>query len=158
MKATLLSLFTLCINVTVDAQTEKKAIADMLDDWHTAAAEADFERYFSHFENDSSIFMGTDATERWKIAGFRPWSKPFFDRGKAWGFSAVERHIYLSSGGKTAWFDERLDTPNLGPCRGTGVLVLHAKGWKIAHYNLSITIPNELVDELIPKIDSVLNK
>jgi hypothetical protein len=35
-----------------------------------------------------------------------------------------DRHIDFSADSKTAWFDEMLDTPNLGPCRGSGVLVL----------------------------------
>jgi hypothetical protein len=46
--------------------------------------------------------------------------------------------------GDVAWFDEDLDTPNLGPARGTGVLVKVGSGaWKIAQYNLSVPIPNE---------------
>jgi hypothetical protein len=27
-------------------------------------------------------------------------AKPFFDRGKAWSFTAVERHIYFDKSGK----------------------------------------------------------
>ncbi|MDX1628558.1 MAG: nuclear transport factor 2 family protein [Fulvivirga sp.] len=133
-------------------------IHETLNKWHQAAADADFEAYFAYFENDSAIFMGTDATERWTIAEFRPWSKPYFDKGKAWSFTPVERHIYFSESGTTVWFDESLDTPNLGPSRGTGVLVKTPNGWKIAHYNLSIPIPNELVYDFVPRIDSVLNK
>ncbi|MEM6362036.1 MAG: nuclear transport factor 2 family protein [Bacteroidota bacterium] len=133
-------------------------IHKILDDWHKAAADADFEKYFSYFENDSSIFMGTDATERWTIAEFKPWSKPYFDRGKAWSFKATERVVYFSKDGKTSWFDEALDTPNLGPSRGTGVLIRTSDGWKIAHYNLTVPIPNELVGNVVEQIDSVLNK
>lgn len=129
----------------------------VLDDWHDAAAQADFSRYFNHFESDSSIFMGTDATERWTVAEFKPWSKPFFDRGQAWSFIAEKRTVYFSDEGTVAWFDEELKTPNLGPSRGTGVLRQTPQGWKITHYNLTIPIPNDLIDEFIPKIDSVLN-
>lgn len=157
----LLLLATACTTTINEDVTEVPAEADInyvLDDWHKAAAEADFDRYFGYFENDSSIFMGTDATERWTIAEFKPWAKPYFDRGTAWSFSALDRHIYFSDNGKIAWFDEALATPNLGPSRGTGVLALTEKGWKITHYNLSIPIPNELIDTFIPKIDSVLNK
>jgi hypothetical protein len=32
--------------------------------------------------------------------------------------------------------------PNMGPCRGSGVLVREAGAWKIAHYNLALTVPN----------------
>jgi hypothetical protein len=51
-----------------------------------------------------------------------------------------------------AWFDEALDTPNMGPCRGSGVLVATTAGWKIAQYNLALTIPNDLVDEFKKRI------
>jgi len=138
-------------------QVQKKAINTTLDDWHLAATEANFERYFMHFTGDSAIFMGTDATERWTVAEFKPWAKPYFDDGQAWDFTPVERHVYLSDNGQTAWFDESLDTPNLGPARGSGVLVKQAETWKIAHYNLSIPIPNAIVDTVVQQVDKALN-
>ena len=128
----------------------------VLDDWHKAAAEANFKRYFNHFASDSAIFMGTDATERWTIAEFKPWSKPYFDRGEAWSFVPVQRHVYFSDAGSTAWFDESLDTPNLGPARGTGVLVRQDTTWKIAHYNLSIPIPNAIADTVVKQVERAL--
>ncbi|MEM7106608.1 MAG: nuclear transport factor 2 family protein [Bacteroidota bacterium] len=145
----------------VKVEYEEPTVEDihsLLDDWHKAAANADFEKYFSYFENDSSIFMGTDATERWTIAEFKPWSKPYFDRGSAWSFKATERVVYFSEDGRTSWFDEVLDTPNLGPSRGTGVLTRTLEGWKISHYNLTVPIPNEIVGNVVEQIDSVLNK
>ena len=54
---------------------------------------------------------------------------------------------------KVAWFDEALETPNLGPCRGSGVLIATQAGWKIAQYNLSIPVPNDLVDEFKKRIE-----
>lgn len=137
-------------------QVQKKAINTILDDWHLAASEANFERYFMHFTGDSAIFMGTDATERWTVAEFKPWAKPHFDDSQAWNFTPVERHVYLSDNGQTAWFDESLDTPNLGPARGSGVLVKKPEAWKIAHYNLSIPIPNAIVDTVVSQIDKEL--
>jgi len=139
-------------------KVQKKAINTILDDWHLAASEANFERYFMHFASDSSIFMGTDATERWTVAEFKPWAKPYFDEGKAWDFTPVERHVYLSDNGQTAWFDESLNTPNLGPARGSGVLVKKAESWKIAHYNLSIPIPNAIVDTVVKQVDEALSE
>ncbi|WP_245550438.1 nuclear transport factor 2 family protein [Gracilimonas tropica] len=134
------------------------AVNAVLDDWHAAAAEGDFERYFNHFENDSSIFMGTDATERWTIAEFKPWSEPYFkDDGVAWTFSPTFRKVYFSDNGQIAWFDEELDTPNLGPSRGSGVLVKQGEEWKIAHYNLAIPIPNSIVDDVVKQIETELN-
>ena len=153
----LIAIFACTTKVEVDETPTRTEVDVVMDAWHKAAADADFEKYFGYFESDSSIFIGTDATERWTIEVFKPWSKPYFDKGKAWSFTAVKRYIYFSKDGKTAWFDEELDTPNLGPSRGTGVLNKTEHGWKIAHYNLTVPIPNELTDVFIPKIDSVLN-
>jgi hypothetical protein len=111
-----------------------------LDDLHDAAARADEERYFAHFAPDG-VFLGTDATERWGIAAFRAYAHPHFARGKAWRFRAVRRDVTVR--GDLAWFDEDLDTQNLGPARGSGVLMLRDGKWLIEQYVLSITIPNE---------------
>jgi hypothetical protein len=72
---------------------------------------------------------------------FQAFAKPFFDRGKAWSFKAIERHIYVDKSGKMAWFDE-LST-QMKICRGSGVLVKIGNDWKIKHYVLSMTVPNE---------------
>lgn len=141
----------------VNTPEAKQQVNTVLDDWHNAAADADFERYFDYFASDSAIFMGTDATERWTVAEFKPWSKPYFERGDAWDFTPVERHVYISDNGKIAWFDEKLDTPNLGPARGTGVLVHQDTTWKISHYNLSIPIPNVIADTVVQQVEEALN-
>lgn len=132
-------------------------IHKVLDDWHAAASEADFDRYFSHFASDSAIFMGTDATERWTVPEFKNYAKPHFDSGDAWNFIPVERHVNFAEDEKTAWFDESLDTPNLGPARGSGVLVQQNDDWKIAHYNLSIPIPNAIADTVVRQVERELN-
>ena len=133
------------------AVTPAVAVSQILDDWHDAAARADEPRYFSHFTPDG-VFLGTDATERWTAPQFRVWAHPYFQRGKAWSFKAKERKVAFSTDGKLAWFDELLDTQNMGLCRGSGVLVLTAAGWKIAQYNLSIPIPNDLADQFVKQI------
>jgi hypothetical protein len=123
---------------------EIKAIKDsiniMLDKYHEAAAQAQFNDYFDYFDDDA-IFTGTDATERWDKKSFMDWSKPYFEKGKAWSFTALERNIFLSADGKFAWFDELLDT-QMKICRGSGVVSKTDKGWKIKQYILSMTIPN----------------
>ena len=53
---------------------------------------------------------------------------PYFAKGKAWSFRAVSRWISFSPDRSVAWFDEALDTPNMGPCRGSGVLVRVGRG------------------------------
>lgn len=133
----------------VDVERERKAVAAVLDDWHDAAARADEERYFGHLD-EGSVFLGTDATERWDKAAFKAYAHPHFARGKAWSFRSVRRSIALSASGEIAWFEEDLDTPNLGPARGSGVLVRGAAGspWRIAQYNLSVPIPNDRFEQV----------
>lgn len=156
---TLFTIFLFSCSRSPDAvEPDVGEINKVLDNWHQAASTGDFESYFSTFENDSSIFMGTDATERWTVAEFRPWSEPYFEDGMAWNFTPVFRKVYFSENGRTAWFDEELDTPNLGPSRGSGVLVLTERGWKIAHYNLAIPIPNSIVDTVVSQIKNELNR
>ena len=127
-------------------------VSAVLDDWHAAAAAADEARYFGHFA-EKAVFLGTDATERWTVEEFRRYAHPYFAKGKAWSFKAIERHVAFSPDGSVAWFDEKLDTPNLGPSRGSGVLVKVGGDWKIAHYDLSVPIPNDLMKEFKERIE-----
>jgi uncharacterized protein (TIGR02246 family) len=138
---------------TPTATTPTTAVNAVLDDWHKAAAQADEARYFGHFTPDA-VFLGTDATERWTRDEFRAWARPFFSRGKAWSFTPVSRHVSFSKDGSVAWFDEALSTPNMGPTRGSGVLVKNGGAWKLAQYNLSIPIPNDLTKELKERIET----
>lgn len=128
-------------------QSEKQNITTLLDNWHKAAAEANYNNYFNAL-HDESIFIGTDATENWNKKQFQEFAKPYFDKGRAWNFTALERHIYFDATGKTAWFDELLNT-QMKICRGSGVMVKEGKVWKIKHYVLSMSIPNDNVDEVI---------
>lgn len=114
----------------------------VLNNWHLAAAKADEKAYFGYLADDS-IFLGTDATERWNMEEFRRFAHPHFAKGKAWNFVAIRRGVMFSKDSKVAWFDEDLKTENMGPCRGSGVLILDKGNWKIAHYNLTLTIPND---------------
>ena len=139
-------------------QEDKKAtryeIDFILNSWHKAAAEANFDEYFNAMTDDA-VFIGTDATENWNKQEFISFAKPYFDKGKAWNFKALERNIYFSSDLKTVWFDELLNT-QMKICRGSGILVRDTNGnWKIKHYVLSMTIPNDKVDEVV-KIKSLL--
>jgi hypothetical protein len=131
-------------------------INSILDDWHQAAAAADEDRYFKHMAADA-VFMGTDPTERWTKVAFQQYAHPYFAKGKAWSFKPKKRFITLH-GGAVAWFDEMLDTPNLGLCRGSGVIVLEDKVWRIAQYNLSTPIPNELFPEVKKLLDGAGKK
>jgi hypothetical protein len=97
---------------------------------------------------EDSVFLGTDATERWTKQQFRDYARPPFAKGKAWSFRSVRRGVSFSKDGRVAWFDEDLATPNLGPSRGSGVLVLDGSTWRIAQYNLSVPIPNGVFGEV----------
>jgi ketosteroid isomerase-like protein len=125
----------------------KTAINSVLDAWHEAAADAKFDAYFSKMTDDA-IFIGTDATENWQNAEFKAFSKPYFDKGKAWSFTALERNIFVSEYGDMAWFDELLDT-QMELCRGSGVVKKVGDEWKIVHYVLSIAVPNDNVKEVV---------
>lgn len=128
-----------------------EAVAAALDAFHTAASEADGDRYFALFAEDG-VFLGTDATERWTVEQFKAYALPFFEQGRGWTYLPTERHVYVSDDGTTAWFDERLSNASLGDTRGTGVLVLRDGDWKVAQYNLTIPVPNELASDLVARI------
>lgn len=153
-------LLLLFISTGTFAQTPKQQITRVLDNWHLAAANAKLNDYLSAMTDDA-IYIGTDATENWTKKQFTTFAKPYFDKGKAWSFTALERNIYLSKDEKTAWFDELLNT-QMKICRGSGVLVKTGKLWKIKHYVLSMTIPNENSDEVVkikkPAEDKVIDK
>ena len=118
-----------------------------IDNWHNAASKANFDDYFNFISNDG-IFIGTDLSERWTKTEFSNFSKPYFEKGKAWSFSAKERSIRLNKIKTIAWFDEVLDTW-MGDCRSTGVLSINNEQWQLEHYQLSVTIDNELMPQFL---------
>jgi len=122
-----------------------------LDRFHAAAAAADEAAYFALFA-EGGVFLGTDGKERWTVPEFRAYAHPRFASGKAWSFRAARRNVSVR--GDMAFFDEELETQNLGPARGTGVLVRDKQNeWKVAQYNLSIPIPNERFAEVRKVLD-----
>ena len=157
--ACIILFFAACTNNAPNAANDEKQIAVMLDSFNAAAAKADYNKYFSYYTDDA-IFTGTDATERWDKKAFMAWAKPIFDKGHAWNFTALDRHIYFDKDGDLAWFDELLNT-QMKICRGSGVLVKQGNEWKVQQYILSTTIPNDQLDSII-KIktrveDSIIN-
>ena len=146
MKKLLLPILLLAI-LPLYSQDNKNEINLVINNWHKAASVANFNDYFSALTDDS-IFIGTDATENWNKTEFEAFANPYFEKGKAWNFTPIERHIYFSEDKKTAWFDELLDT-QMKICRGSGVLVRINNTWKIKHYVLSMTIPNDNTNEVV---------
>lgn len=126
------------------------AIDKALTDWHDAASAADSTAYFDAM-TDQSVFVGTDRGEVWSKAEFVRFSAPYFQKGKAWEFKAKERNIYSDDYNTTAYFDEVLDTW-MGHCRGSGVMIKQDGQWKIQHYVLSLTVPNDDIKGVIELI------
>jgi ketosteroid isomerase-like protein len=143
-----ISTYLFALPAAVNTADETKTINTLLDNWHIAAAKGDYNGYFGKIAEDG-IYIGTDATENWNKKAFEAFSKQYFDRGAAWDFKPLERHVYFSKDGKTAWFDELLDTW-MKVCQGSGVLEKEGKEWKIKHYVLSMTVPNDVTKEVIP--------
>jgi hypothetical protein len=133
---------------TKNVASIKTNINLLLNNWHKAAADANYEAYFGKMDS-IAVFIGTDATENWTKTQFAAFSKPYFNKGKAWSFKAIERNIYLSKNKNFVWFDELLDTW-MGTCRGSGVLEKINNSWKIKQYVLSVSIPN---DDIVTVID-----
>lgn len=156
----LLSILLTVFSVSLFAQNEKDITDNLLNQWHQAAANADQEAYFDFIAEDG-VYIGTDATENWTKDEFFEWSRSYFENGKAWSFSAIERNIYFSENNKTAWFDEQLEFSN-GILRGSGVLAKVKNNWKLKHYVLSLPVPNdkfkEVAEVINPKTGKVDNK
>lgn len=123
----------------------RKQIHAFIDEWHDDAAKARL-AYFDKIA-PNGIYIGTDKAELWNREQFKAWARGFFGRKSAWSFKAVKRNVYMSPDKKFIWFDELLDT-QMGPCQASGVIRKTAQGFEIAHYQLSIAIPNEVAAEV----------
>lgn len=141
-----ISHFSACQTVT-DWAPSREEVTKLLDNWHKAAAGADTNVYFGSM-SEGAVFLGTDANERWRKDEFYTFAKPHFDKGDAWDFKPYNRHIIFSGDSTIAWFDELLETW-MGVCRGSGVVVYEEEGWRIAHYDLAIMVPNEKINDFI---------
>ena len=155
--ACLAAACAIAASASASSLSREREVAAVLDDWHSAAAAADEARYFGHFAPDA-VFLGTDGGERWTAEELRRFAHPYFAKGKAWSFRAVSRHVAFSPDGGVAWFDEALETRNLGPARGSGVLLRSGGGWKVVQYNLSIPIPNDLTSDFKKRIEDFSRK
>ena len=147
--AALLILITTGIGAKADSG-EQQRINLTLDAFHQAAATGDFDTYLTLMTEDV-VFLGTDGTERWQGAAFRDFAQPRFAQG-GWRYVPQSRNINLNARGDVAWFDEALENDGLGECRSSGLLLQQDGQWRVAQYNLSVPIPNELVDSVVADI------
>ena len=144
-----LILAGLAITSGVQAQSPIKSV---LDDFHLAASEADYDRYFGHLAEES-IFLGTDITERWTKSEFQDYARPHFSAGRGWTYVLKTRSVYIAPDGQAAWFDEILHNEKFGDVRGTGALILEEDTWKIVQYHLTLPVPNDLIGKLVEMIN-----
>ena len=127
------------------ADNQRAAIDALIDGLHQDAHEGNFHTYFDRYTPDA-VFLGTDKSERWTIDQFKVYAEPAFDDGHGWTYSVKERN--WEGEGSTRWFDEVLLNEKLGHCRGTGVVELVDGEWKIAHYALTMLVPNNIAAEV----------
>ena len=138
-------LFLLLLPVIALADDQRAAIDALLDGLHQDANNGSFKTYFDRY-TPNAVFLGTDKSERWNIKEFKAYAAPAFADGHGWTYSVQERH--LEGVGNTRWFDEILLNKKLGHCRGTGVVELIDGEWKIAHYALTMLIPNDIAADV----------
>jgi hypothetical protein len=140
------TLFSCAQNIQ-SQQTDIAAINKVLDDYHQAAANGEWDIYFD-LMSDDAVFIGTDAGERWVKQEFRQYSSG----SNGWVYTPQQRNVNITPDGLSAWFDEALLSQSYGSSRGTGVLMLTAVGWKISQYHLTLPIPNGIVRGITDQI------
>jgi len=124
------------------AAGDAQAVHRLIDAWHAAAAAVDADAYLGALSADA-VFMGTDPEERWDKPAFTQYVRHYFDDEKrGWTYVPSRRQVIFSPDGRIAWFDERLENTGYGVLRGTGVVRLEGKEWRIAHYSMTFAIPN----------------
>lgn len=139
-------------NCQTEPQNDELLIDSLMNTWHNAAAVADGETFFG-IMSPHAIYLGTDASEKWERDELREWSAKYFEKESAWDFKPKDREIYFSKNKQTAWFDELLDTW-MGTCRGSGTLSKTGSEWKLTHYNLAVTVPNDKITGFIELVNN----
>ena len=143
---TIFVFLTLLLSVNF-GNAQENNLDTLLNRWHKAAGTANYENYFGFMSTDF-VFLGTAPGERWNKQAFSIFSKPFFDKGKAWNFTPSNRTWMYGKDSTIAWFDENLDTWMRG-CRGSGIVQKINGKWEIVYYNLTVLIENEKINSFI---------
>lgn len=141
------TLFSTLLIVSSTCFGQVNQLNEIVTNWHLAATNADLQKY-SQVMSDKFVFLGTAPGERWNKNAFLNFSKPYFDKGKAWDFKPSNRSWEFNTDSTFAWFDENLDTWMRG-CRGSGILEKENNTWKISYYNLTVLIENEKIGPFI---------
>lgn len=140
-----LSLIANAAHAATDADLTRQVNA-FVDGWHDDAAHTRM-AYFDKIAKDG-VYIGTDRSELWTRDAFKAWAKKYFDAKSAWTFKATRRNVYASGDKSLIWFDELLDTKNMGHAMASGVIRKTATGFEIVHYQLSVAVPNAVVDQV----------
>lgn len=119
------------------------APANTLNAFQQAGAEADSTAFLALLSTDA-VLLGVDGTNRLEGQSLRSFVSEQFSRGEAWGYRSYQREIRLSADGVVAWFNEALEHDRLGHGWGSGVLIKTGAGWRIAQYNFSIVVPDDM--------------
>jgi hypothetical protein len=128
-----------------------------VDGWHDDAAHARM-RYFDKMAPDG-VYIGTDRSELWQRDAFREWGRKYFEgKQAAWVFHPTRRNVYATPDGALIWFDELLDTENMGHCMASGVIRRTQAGFEIVHYQLSLAVPNEAAKQVIAVVKAAESK
>ena len=136
-----------CAQNNQSQQSDIAAINKVLDGYHQAAANGEWDTYFGLMSGDG-VFIGTDASERWVKQEFRQYSSG----SNGWVYTPQQRNVNITPDGLSAWFDEALLSQSYGSSRGSGVLIRTAAGWKISQYHLTLPIPNGMVRGITDQI------
>jgi hypothetical protein len=155
MKSLLLACCLLFAGVAQAANADPalaRQVNAFVDAWHDDAAHARM-AYFDKMAPDG-VYIGTDRSELWQRDAFKAWARKYFEgKNSAWTFKASRRNVYAAEDGKLIWFDELLDTANMGHCMASGVIRKTAKGFEILHYQLSIAVPNEIAGQVTSLVE-----
>jgi hypothetical protein len=135
------------LKIVPNKYDRKATLIKFIDKWHKDASEGNFEAYFNAIDQDG-IYIGTDPDEYWTKQEFLEWSRSYFEKGKAWSFETIERNTFFADDEDLVWFSEKLNT-SMGVCHATGIAEHSIEGWKIKYYQLSVTVPNELLKDFI---------
>jgi len=121
----------------------KAVLIKFIDTWHLNASEAKFDEYFNAI-SENGIYIGTDPQEYWTKQEYREWVSKTLKPNNGFHFEIIDRNIFFNDEEDIAWFNEKLKT-DMGVCHATGIATNTRSGWKINYYQLSVTVPNDLL-------------
>ncbi|CAA0114854.1 Uncharacterised protein [Halioglobus japonicus] len=128
-------LLCLLFNLQAFAETSPQATLDAL---HQAGADANHTAFNAALAPDA-VFLGVGESVRLQGQALRDFIDESFGSGNAWDYSSSAREVQLSADGSIAWFDEALQSDQLGRAYGSGVLTQSGGIWKVVQYNLVVS-------------------